>query len=188
MVIAELVMCLHEAAGNKEARSDAKPEGRGAYALKDEPGKTEQAVVRLTPENVKHTVVVLREKDGGRRLPIFIGKHEGDAIGHALRGVELPRPMTHDLLCATVEAMGGRPRRVVVTALRDCTFHGALHIEMKDKDLELDCRPSDGIAVAARTGIPVFCEEAVLEEAACESHEQMQGPRAIIWREGGEER
>ena len=111
-------------------------------------------------------IVVLRERGGLRRyLSIFIGAPEATAIAFALEGVETPRPLTHDLLCTVVEAMGATLARVVVTELRDTTYYAELHLDRGGEPIVVSSRPSDAIALAARVGCPILSANAVLVEA-----------------------
>ncbi len=111
-------------------------------------------------------IVLLRERSGeGRLLPIFIGNPEATAIALALEDVVTPRPMTHDLLREVVEEFGAEVDRVVVTDLRDKTFFADLHMRRDDELHVVSSRPSDAIALAARTKSPIFADEAVLDEA-----------------------
>jgi uncharacterized protein len=112
-------------------------------------------------------IVLLREREGDRRLlPIFIGGPEATAIAFALEEVGTPRPMTHDLMKNVLDDLGARLERVVVTDLSDGTFYAELHIEAHGDKHQVSSRPSDAIALAARTGTPIFADEAVLDEAA----------------------
>lgn len=111
-------------------------------------------------------IVLLREmSDAARLLPIFIGVPEATAIAIALDGVSTPRPMTHDLLRDVLEELSADLERVVVTELREKTFYAELHLLHEGSRFVLSSRPSDAIAVAARTGTPIFAEESVIEEA-----------------------
>ena len=111
-------------------------------------------------------IVLLREmSDAARLLPIFIGAPEATAIAIALDGVTTPRPMTHDLLRNVLDELSADLERVVVTELRDKTFYAELHLRRDGGRFVLSSRPSDAIALAARTGTPIFAEEAVIQEA-----------------------
>ncbi|MEY2452380.1 MAG: uncharacterized protein QOD92_1954 [Acidimicrobiaceae bacterium] len=112
-------------------------------------------------------IVLLRETDGSHRtLPIFIGGPEATAIAFALEGVETPRPMTHDLMKNVLEELGWQLDRVVVTELRESTFFAELHLTSNGQTHVISARPSDAIALAARTGTTIFADESVLDEAA----------------------
>jgi uncharacterized protein len=110
--------------------------------------------------------IVLREKSGDRIIPIFIGYNEAIAIDRKLKDVSVPRPLTHDLLQSVIERMGGRLERVVLNDLRDATYFAILVIRKGDEIVEVDARPSDAIALAVRTGAPLFAEESVIQKAA----------------------
>ncbi len=110
-------------------------------------------------------VVLLRESDGERMLPIFIGLPEAKAIALALAGQEPPRPMTHDLMSTVLDAFSVTLEQVVVTGLRERTFFAEVTLRGPAGIEVLSARPSDAIALAVRTGSPVFAEEAVLDEA-----------------------
>ena len=110
-------------------------------------------------------VVLLREIDGERLLPIFIGVSEATAIGLVLTGQAPPRPMTHDLVALLLDAYSIQLRMVHVTELRDRTFFADLHLRGPNGDEIVSCRPSDAIAIAIRTDTPIFAAEKVLDEA-----------------------
>jgi len=110
-------------------------------------------------------VIVLMEVGGDRALPIVIGAVEAEAIALALQRTRLERPRTHDLLRSVLEKLDGHLDRVVITALRDSTFYAMLHIRKGGERIVVDCRPSDAMALACRTGADIFVDEAVLAEA-----------------------
>lgn len=110
-------------------------------------------------------LIVLRERNGARRLPIVIGTREAEAIDARLKGVKLPRPMTHDLLCSVIEALHGEVEKIVVSELRGQTFYAKLVIRQNGGLLEIDSRPSDAIAIGVANDAPIYVEEAVLQEA-----------------------
>jgi bifunctional DNase/RNase len=111
--------------------------------------------------------IYLREKGGaGRVLAIVIGRFEARAIDASVRKQRPPRPMTHDLLAATLDALGCRLDRVEIPRVEAGTFHATLHLRTDRDAVALDARPSDAVALAARTGAPVFVAEEVLREAA----------------------
>ena len=112
-------------------------------------------------------IVLLRETDGSHRtLPIFIGGPEATAIAFALEGVDTPRPMTHDLMKNVLDELGWQLDRVIVTELRESTFFAELHLTSNGQTHVISARPSDAIALAARTGTTIFADESVLDEAA----------------------
>jgi len=107
--------------------------------------------------------IFLKESDGERVFPIVIGYFEASAIDRHVRGVATPRPMTHDLLGSVIEALQARIVKVVVNKLEENTFFAQLHLERNGSALELDCRPSDAIALAVQTGSPIFVAADVID-------------------------
>lgn len=116
-------------------------------------------------------VVVLRDPDEQRFLPIWIGHFEATAILMETQGIKPPRPLTHDLLKSVIENFNGAIERVVIDNLKDGTFYAKIHIKNGQGSSPVDARPSDAIALAVRTGTPIFVEEKVLEQAAVLSNE-----------------
>ncbi len=126
----------------------------------------EMVVAGLTIDPVNNApIVILREKDSDRVLPIWIGVIEASAIAFELEKVKLTRPMAHDLLKASIETLGGAVDRVVVVDLRENTYYAMVILSQQGKVMELDARPSDAIALALRTGAPILCESKVIEQA-----------------------
>jgi bifunctional DNase/RNase len=113
----------------------------------------------------QHRVVVLRETDSRRYLPIWIGPFEADAIAVAIQGHEPQRPMTHDLLRAMIGDLGGQLAHIMVNDIQDNTFFARIVIEQNGRLVEVDSRPSDAIALAVRTDVPIFVEARVLDQA-----------------------
>ncbi len=132
---------------------------------------TRSVVIELTIESIRvslrnyQRVVILKEKDADRYLPIWIGPAEADAIAVRLQEVTVARPLTHDLLTNMIEQLGGAVRSVVVNDLANDTFFARIHIERDGSIIEVDSRPSDAIAVAVRTGVPIYVDERVLDLA-----------------------
>jgi len=110
-------------------------------------------------------IVFLRETDGERVLPIWIGISEANAIAQQIEKVQPPRPMTHDLLKNVIDELGGRLERIVVSDLKDNTFYATLQLRSEHGTLIVDARPSDAIALALRSGARIFVEEAVIQGA-----------------------
>ena len=118
-------------------------------------------------------IVLLREASGeARLLPIFIGAPEATAIALALDGVATPRPMTHDLLRDVLEELSTDVERIVVTELRDKTFFAELHLVRGEERIVISSRPSDAIALAVRTGTPIYAAEEVIDEAGYRESEE----------------
>jgi uncharacterized protein len=111
-------------------------------------------------------VVILRDSRRERYLPIWIGPWEANAIAMRLQGVSPERPMTHDLFANTLAEVGATIRQIVVSDLADDTFRARLYIEVDGREVDVDARPSDAIALAVRVGVPIFATDAVLDRAA----------------------
>ena len=111
--------------------------------------------VRVHMLSSRH-VVILKEADRDRYLPIWIGPWEASAIAMKLQGLTPERPLTHDLFASTLEALGARVDRVVISELADETFHARILFERDGKTVEVDARPSDALALAVRTGVRIF--------------------------------
>jgi uncharacterized protein len=126
-------------------------------------------------------IVLLRETVGERRmLPIFIGPPEATAIAFALEQVPTPRPMTHDLLRNLLDDLGVTVERIVVTDLQDSTFFAELHLVQDGESHQISSRPSDAIALAARTGSPIFAEEQVLDQVGYAVQEEAQPEEEVV--------
>ncbi|MBN2388228.1 MAG: bifunctional nuclease family protein [Anaerolineales bacterium] len=110
-------------------------------------------------------VVVLKQKDAERYLPIWVGPFEAEAISVALQEVEVSRPLTHDLLKNVFEFFQGRILRVEVVSLRDDTFYGSIVVEKDGQTQEIDSRPSDAIALGVRAHVPILVNEEVMQAA-----------------------
>jgi bifunctional DNase/RNase len=111
-------------------------------------------------------IVLLREREGERYLPIWIGQSEASAIAIALQGMITPRPMTHDLMKNLLEEMGVHIERIVITELKDGTFYATIQMSRNGSSYEVSSRPSDAIALAVRVNAPIFANEDVLTEAS----------------------
>lgn len=128
--------------------------------------------LRVVENNFEHRRggVVLVEKGGKRALRIYIGENEARAIDKAVNGLEDRRPMTHDLINSVIEGLGARVLSVLIDELRDDTFYGKIVLETRNggqsRQVVIDSRPSDAIALAARSRVPMFASEEVLEDAA----------------------
>ena len=110
-------------------------------------------------------VVVLKELNTDRYLPIWIGPFEADAIAMSLQDIEAARPMTHDLLKNLLTQLGAEPARVEIHDLKDDVFYARIVLRYDDRELEIDSRPSDALALAVRVHTPVFVEDSVMERA-----------------------
>jgi bifunctional DNase/RNase len=131
-------------------------------------------------------IIILRDSDGQRMLPIWVGVFEANAIALQLESVQTPRPMTHDLMKNLLEELGGAIERVVVCDLRENTFYATIHLRTSQRTISIDARPSDAIALALRTQSPILVEEAVIDGArsAESSKESADVGRLRKWLEG----
>jgi len=120
-------------------------------------------------------IVILREKNAERYLPIWIGVYEAESITIALQEVEIARPLTHDLLKNVFLAFGARILRVEVVGLREDTFFGNIVVEHNDRTLNIDARPSDALAIAVRAHVPIWVDRQVLDTAGIIPEEDLQG-------------
>ena len=117
-------------------------------------------------ETRNEQVIVLREKEGTRFLPVVIGVAEVNAIKMKLSGIKPPRPLTHDLLDQIIVQLGAKLSRVVIDKLQQNTFFAKLYLKREtDSEVIIDARPSDSVALALRAGAPIFVEEEILGEA-----------------------
>jgi len=110
-------------------------------------------------------IVILKDKEGERVLPIWVGIFEANAIALQIENIATPRPMTHDLLRNIITDLEGRVDRVVVTDLKENTFYAIVHLTVRGERVAVDARPSDAIALALRTRAPILVEETVIENA-----------------------
>ena len=120
-----------------------------------------------------HRIVVLKEEDGERLLPIWIGPFEADAITIQLQGMDAARPLTHDLLKTIIETLGAEVLNIVVTGLENTTFYAKIVIDLDGDTVEIDSRPSDAIALAVRVSAPIYVAEDVMDHASIEPGEEM---------------
>ena len=120
--------------------------------------------IRVSPMNYQR-VVILKEKDADRYLPIWIGPAEADAIAVKLQDLSVPRPLTHDLLRTIIDTLGGSVQHILVSDLHNDTFYAKINIQTNGTTKEIDCRPSDAVALAVRAQVPIFVDESVLDKA-----------------------
>jgi bifunctional DNase/RNase len=113
----------------------------------------------------QHRVVILKEVDGERHLPIWIGSYEAEAIAMELQGVTASRPLPYDLMRGIIDDLGGVVERISVTDLSDDVFYARIILRQNGREIEVDSRPSDAIALAVRARVPIMVDEAVMEKA-----------------------
>ena len=110
-------------------------------------------------------IIILRDEDGQRVLPIWVGIFEANAIALQIENVATPRPMTHDLLRNVIHDLDGAVQKIVVSDLRENTFFAVIHLSVRGEPVLVDARPSDAIALALRAKAPIYVEEAVIDTA-----------------------
>jgi bifunctional DNase/RNase len=128
----------------------------------------------------KQPIVLLKTADGNKFLPIWIGHPEAAAILMKLQGANTPRPMTHDLVTDMLTRLEARVSRIAVTELRENTFYALITVVVNGSEIEIDSRPSDAIALAVRSGAPIFAADDVIEESAIEfEHEDVNEEEVV---------
>ena len=127
----------------------------------------EMRVAGITVDPFTNTpIVILKDLEENEALPIWIGLLEASSIATAIENIQTPRPMTHDLLKNILDRLKAEVIKIEVNDLKDNTFYALLHIKVKNEKFTIDSRPSDAIAIALRTGAPIFVEESVIKRAA----------------------
>jgi hypothetical protein len=131
-------------------------------------------------------IVILKDKEGDRVLPIWVGVFEANAIALQIENISTPRPMTHDLLKNILSEIEADVQRIVVSELRDNTFYAMIYLDRDGETIAIDARPSDAIALALRTRSPIFVEDSVVESAKGLdlSKETTDSERLQKWLEG----
>jgi bifunctional DNase/RNase len=126
----------------------------------------EMTIKGLMVDPITNTpIVILKDRDGDRVLPIWVGIFEANAIALQIENVATPRPMTHDLLRNIITDLDGHVDRVVVSDLKENTFYAIIHLTVRGDRVAVDARPSDAIALALRTKAPILVEESVIDNA-----------------------
>jgi bifunctional DNase/RNase len=143
-------------------------------------------MIKVTVDSVKvsmlsqHRVVVLKQEDEERYLPIWIGPFEADAITIGLQNVQMTRPLTHDLLKAVIDRMDASVSHIHVNDLKNDTFYAEIVVEQNGRKLSIDSRPSDAIALAVRMSVPIFVADEVMDRAAIvPSEEEADLPKEV---------
>jgi uncharacterized protein len=113
-------------------------------------------------------IIVLREVDGDRSFPIVIGIFEATSIDRRVKNIVPPRPLTHDLIVSVIDQLGGDLQDIVISDLQDHTYFAKLRVRREGELIEIDCRPSDAIAVAVTAKVPIWVAEDVLAETAAD--------------------
>jgi bifunctional DNase/RNase len=120
----------------------------------------------------KHRFVVLKEVERERYLPIAIGPAEAGAIAIKLMNAEVVRPLTHDLICSVIASLGGTVTKILITNVSDGVYYARVVLDVDGRHVEVDSRPSDAIALAVRTNVPIYVAEHVLEHAVVDLSDQ----------------
>jgi bifunctional DNase/RNase len=154
-------------------------------------------MIKVSVDSVKvsmlsqHRVVVLKEEEQDRYLPIWIGPFEADAITIGLQKVQMTRPLTHDLLSTVINQMDASVSHIQVNELRNDTFYAQIVVQQNGRTVEIDSRPSDAIALAVRVNVPIYVADEVMDRAGivpsneedlpvCEDEEQLSAFRDFV--------
>ncbi len=122
----------------------------------------------------QNRIVELREEGGDRILPIWIGPFEAESITLQLQGVDVPRPLTHDLLKSVIESLGGEVLHILISGLEKSTYFARIVLDVDGDTVEIDSRPSDAIALAVRVNAPIYVTEEVMDQAGLRPEEEVQ--------------
>jgi len=130
-------------------------------------------------------IIILRDKEGQKVLPIWVGIFEANAIALQIENISTPRPMTHDLLRNVIQDLKASVQKIVVSDLQDNTFYALIYLSLADDTVAIDARPSDAIALALRTRAPIFVEDTVIDNAKTmdPSAEKTDADRLHKWLE-----
>jgi bifunctional DNase/RNase len=129
-------------------------------------------------------ILVLRYEEGNRFLPIWIGAPEANAIALRLEGVEVPRPMTHDLMQGILEKLSAKVAKVLICDLQENTYFAQIVLSANGQETTIDARPSDAVALAVRTGAPIFVRDEIFDRAAETSEPTSAEEQVQRWLEG----
>ena len=122
-------------------------------------------VESLKINNVGQRVVILKQQSGSMYLAIWIATAEADSIAIRLQKIDIPRPLTHDLLCNSISELDGKIEKIIITDIKNDTFYAKIIVNRSGKIIQLDSRPSDAISVALQANVHIYCEDSVLEKA-----------------------
>ena len=122
-------------------------------------------VESLKINNVGQRVVILKQESGPMYLAIWIATAEADSIAIRLQKIDIPRPLTHDLLCNSISELDGKIEKIIITDIKNDTFYAKIIVNRSGKIIQLDSRPSDAISVALQANVQIYCEDSVLEKA-----------------------
>jgi bifunctional DNase/RNase len=128
----------------------------------------------------KQPIVLLKTRKGNKFLPIWIGHPEAAAILMKLQGANTPRPMTHDLLGDMLSELDVACSKVSVTELKENTFYASITLRMDGREIDIDSRPSDALAIAVRTSAPIYAAEEVIAESAIEFEHEVEDQEEVV--------
>lgn len=127
----------------------------------------------------QHRIVILKDVDSDRFLPIWIGPYEAEAITVSLQQMEVSRPLTHDLLRNVLNTLGAEVLRINITELKDDVFFARIVMSVSGQEMEIDSRPSDALALSVRAHVPVFVSEDVMQEAASVPEDELESEELL---------
>jgi hypothetical protein len=127
----------------------------------------------------QHRIVILKDVDSDRFLPIWIGPYEAEAITVSLQQMEVSRPLTHDLLRNVLNTLGAEILRINITELKDDVFFARIVMSVNGQEMEIDSRPSDALALSVRAHVPVFVSEGVMQEAASVPEDELESEELL---------
>ncbi len=127
----------------------------------------------------QHRIVILKDVDSDRFLPIWIGPYEAEAITVSLQQMEVSRPLTHDLLRNVLNTLGAEILRINITELKDDVFFARIIMQVDGREIEIDSRPSDALALSVRAHVPVFVSEEVMQEAASVPEDELDSEELL---------
>jgi uncharacterized protein len=162
-------------------RAAAYTSATGTPWLQGAPSLQEMVIYGVSFDMVgKQPIVLLKAVESNKFLPIWIGHPEAAAILMKLQGASTPRPMTHDLLFEMLGELDVACSRVSVTELRENTFYASITLTVNGRDVEIDSRPSDALALAVRSGAPIFAAEDVIAESAIEFEHEVEDTEEVV--------
>jgi bifunctional DNase/RNase len=170
----------HPLAGKRGYR----PAGSGQSGREWRPEGMSEGMVEVEIDSIRvslmsqHRIVILKDVDSERFLPIWIGPYEAEAITVSLQETEVLRPLTHDLLRNVLQTLGAEVLRINITELRDDVFYARIILRVDGREIEVDSRPSDALALSVRVHVPVFVAESVMEEASTEPESDIEAEEA----------
>lgn len=151
---------------NWVANTNLAPEVKTFTESRKIPAANEMKVVGIRMSQISYEpVVILKEKQGERYLPIWIGLMEANAIGVVLEGINTPRPLSHDLLYSILQTVGAEVNFITISDIQNGTYYAKIVLSIGGRQLEIDSRPSDAIAIALRARASIYAEEKVLDKA-----------------------